>query len=422
VDSEALNFFLPFRRLELHHENQLTRALLVVLRYSPLAHAAWLRLAVPGRELYQLAAAVFRTQTRAVRYAEDTDEPADLVSVFLTPEAPLTGGAVLTESDRTQVLDAVIDYGGELLVVVENKVAEDDDLQARELNTTGARVRLADGQEAVVVLWRDVIEALIALRERHLVAGAEALLLDDFLTYVEDYFPALGPFRTLGLARGNRYRQHRRLRQLLGEATGLDAVIDGYGPLVAASAGAGIGERAYLWVADDDEHVELALFPADTLAQAREFYTRPSAVDGLNRLREQPGWDATPNFHFGYITSGFCWTKTGLTVDEYVEFWIREVVDAGAVAREEWDEYWAWLVAERIADPGDRAEFDAYLDGTRRDRATPRPGLGLARHWSLAEAEALDRRGALHAQVRGALDAALTAFGGSPLPAAPRVR
>jgi hypothetical protein len=59
---------------------------------------------------------------------------------------------VLTESDRTQVLDAVIDYGGELLVVVENKIAEDDDLQARELNTTGARVRLADGQEAVVVL------------------------------------------------------------------------------------------------------------------------------------------------------------------------------------------------------------------------------------------------------------------------------
>jgi hypothetical protein len=224
VDSETLNFFLPFRRLEPHHENQLTRALLVVLRYSPLAHAAWLRLAVPGRELHQLAAAAFRTQTRAVRYAEEADEPADLVSVFLAPEAPLTGGAVLTESDRTQVLDAVIDYGGESLVVVENKVAEDDDLQARELNTTGARVRLADGQEAVVVLWRDVIEAFIAMRERALVADAEALLLDDFLTYVENYFPALGPFRTLGLARGNRYRQHRRLRQLLGEATGLDAV------------------------------------------------------------------------------------------------------------------------------------------------------------------------------------------------------
>jgi hypothetical protein len=44
VESDALNFFLPFRRLEPNHETQLTRALLVVLRYSPMAHAAWLRL------------------------------------------------------------------------------------------------------------------------------------------------------------------------------------------------------------------------------------------------------------------------------------------------------------------------------------------------------------------------------------------
>ena len=179
-----MNFFLPFRRLEPNHENQRTRALLVVLRYSPMAHAAWLRLVAPERHLQQLPAAEFRTQTRAVRYAEEEDEPADLVSVFLTPEAPLSGGdVVITESDRTQVLDAVVDYGGELLVVIENKVAEDDDRQARELNITGARIRLADGQEAVVVVWRDLLEAFIALRERNLVAGAEALLLDDFLLY-----------------------------------------------------------------------------------------------------------------------------------------------------------------------------------------------------------------------------------------------
>jgi hypothetical protein len=164
-----------------------------------------------------------------VRYADEEDDPADLVSVFLTPEAPLTNGeVVITESDRAQVLDAVIDYGGELLVVVENKVAEDDDRQARELNITGARIRLADGQEAVVVLWRDVLEVFIALRERNLVAGAEATLLDDFLLCTEDYFPDLGPFRTLRLTHGNWFRQTRRLRQLLGEAVDLDATIDYY--------------------------------------------------------------------------------------------------------------------------------------------------------------------------------------------------
>ena len=93
-----MNFFLPFRRLEPNHENQLTRALLVVLRYSPMAHAAWLRLVAPERHLQQLPVAEFRTQTRAVRYAEEEDEPADLVSVFLTPEAPLSGGELSSPS------------------------------------------------------------------------------------------------------------------------------------------------------------------------------------------------------------------------------------------------------------------------------------------------------------------------------------
>src|SRR3954451_3577958 len=99
VESDALNFFTPFRRLEPNHENQLTRALLVVLRLSPMAHAAWLRLVASGLDLQRLPVATFHTQTRSVRHGGAEDEPADLVSVFLTPEAPLSGTGVITESN-----------------------------------------------------------------------------------------------------------------------------------------------------------------------------------------------------------------------------------------------------------------------------------------------------------------------------------
>ncbi len=416
MESDALNFFRPFARLEPSHENQLTRALLVVLRFSPMAHAAWLRLVARDSDLSRLPLATFQTQTRAVRQAGDEDEPADLVSVFLTPEAPLTGAGIVTESDRGQVLDAVIDYGGELLVVVENKVAEDDDRQARELNVTGARVRLSDGQEAVVVLWRDLLEAFIALRERNLVSGAEAGVLDDFLLYTEDCFPALGPFRTLSLARGNWFRQSRRLRQLLGEAVGLDAVIDVYGPYIKTPAGEAVGAKTYLRMTDDGVDVELALYPADTLSQARAFYTRPALTSSLATLRNQGGWHVRPNFHFGHMQRGFCWTTTSRDVDEYVELWTQDIASAGAVARNDWDEYWAWLETELIAAPQDRPEFDRNFTNTQRQTASPRPGVSLSRRWPLAEAEALDARGALHAQVRDALDAALVTFGEPPLP------
>ena len=234
---------MPFRRLEPNHENQLTRALLVVLRFSPVAHAAWLRLVAPDRQLQHLPAASFATQTAPSATPATEDEPAELVSVFLTPEAPLTGGGVVTESDRAQVLDAVIDYGGELLVVVENKVAEDDDRQARELNINRRAVRLADGQEAVVVLWRDVLEAFIALRERHLVAGAEAAGSTTSSPTSRTTSPSS--------ARSGRSRSRtatdsgsaRRLRQLLGEAVGLDAADRRLRPLLKTPAGDVIGAK-----------------------------------------------------------------------------------------------------------------------------------------------------------------------------------
>ncbi|MDQ4025834.1 MAG: hypothetical protein M3217_10160, partial [Actinomycetota bacterium] len=114
---DRLNFFAPFERRDPRHEDQLTRALLVVLRLSPLAHAAWLRLVAPELDLYKLLPANFDTRQRAVRDADETDEAAEVVSVFLAPEEPPTGAGVIAASDRRQVLDAVIDYGGELIVV-----------------------------------------------------------------------------------------------------------------------------------------------------------------------------------------------------------------------------------------------------------------------------------------------------------------
>src|SRR3954451_10473758 len=101
---DRLNFFTPFHRLPPNHENQLTRALLVVLRYSPIAHAAWLRLVAPDRQLQELPKASFVTQRRAVREAGEDDPEAELISVYLAPEEPLTDDEIIVETDRSQVL------------------------------------------------------------------------------------------------------------------------------------------------------------------------------------------------------------------------------------------------------------------------------------------------------------------------------
>ena len=69
-----VNFFAPYESAPAGHENQLTRALLVVLRYSPMAHQAWLGLVAPEQHLHDLSKAEFATQRQRVLVTE-TDIP-----------------------------------------------------------------------------------------------------------------------------------------------------------------------------------------------------------------------------------------------------------------------------------------------------------------------------------------------------------
>lgn len=69
-----------------------------------------------------------------------------LACPFLGPEEPPGEDDLVFSDDRGPVLDAIVDFGGELIVVVENKVAPSDDWQARYLNIVGARVKIGRGK------------------------------------------------------------------------------------------------------------------------------------------------------------------------------------------------------------------------------------------------------------------------------------
>jgi hypothetical protein len=123
VERDALNFFQPFEPLPPNRESPLTRALLVALRLSPLAHQRWLG-GGADPSLLKLSAISYRTRRRAVRIPRAPEERVPVISVFLAPKAPLSADVVVRESAREQVLDTVIEYGDTLVLVVENKAAE----------------------------------------------------------------------------------------------------------------------------------------------------------------------------------------------------------------------------------------------------------------------------------------------------------
>ena len=75
--------------------------------------------------------------------------------MYLGPENPPGEDELVVEDDRGQVLDAIVDFGGELIVLVENKVAPADDWQVRYINVLGARVQIGEGQTRIALLWRE---------------------------------------------------------------------------------------------------------------------------------------------------------------------------------------------------------------------------------------------------------------------------
>jgi len=399
MDRDPLNFFQPFERLPPNHENQLTRALLLVLRFVPIAHEYWLTRTGEKRRLAQLPEAQFTTQRRYLPLTvEDTDEPIDLVSVFLEPRVTPGVGAIVTESDRRQVLDAIIEYPGELVVVVENKVVTADDKQATQINLTGANVRSPGS--VVHLEWPELLADFDGILERQLVAGAEYRVLSDFLAYVENQFPDLGPYRTLRLCERNPFRVGRRLRTVLMEDTQVEAkMYTAEVPCADLPGVGGVGKWACLEADKELTMITLSAYPADTLTQARIFYARPEALQMVRDLATHDGWRVRPNFHFGHMEAGYAWTQGDISLPDYIELWTRKVLDTAQVPRGQWPEYFKWLIDQKIAIEKDREEFDRHFTTTSRATATPRPGLAVSRRWSFDEAEQLDANGKFSSEV-----------------------
>jgi hypothetical protein len=195
---DRLNFFEPWERIPANHENQLTRALLVVLRYCPIAHQAWLSRVdaassspldpkPPGLNLHSLPRPTFDTQRVQILRSESqpkTNEPIKGISVLCVADASNEVQSAVLESDRGQVLDGIIRYGDDYVIVLESKLHEfvagmiD---QASNINIHGQPIQF-DGPVRNIS-WRDVLASFtdLADQERRLVSGAEREILNDFL-------------------------------------------------------------------------------------------------------------------------------------------------------------------------------------------------------------------------------------------------
>jgi|SRR5208337_4749038 len=155
-----------------------------ILRCSPMAHQAWLSLIDKTLLLRSLPFAAFDTQTSTILQdggQTANNEPISGISVICSASSATSNLSGVVSSKRGQVLDGVVRYGDDRVIVLESKLTEGaSEYQAVNINLNGQPVKF---ERAVHISWRDVLAAFsdIADERRALVGGAERLIIKDFL-------------------------------------------------------------------------------------------------------------------------------------------------------------------------------------------------------------------------------------------------
>ncbi len=161
-----LNVFDPYRDLGRTHEDQLTRAAMIVLRLVPLARETLLRAIGEPSQSELPDCTVDMQATHIVDASEECASGGEvkrgrLVSVFLTPdtEAAEPDGEV-RDTSRGQRFDGVLRFDPELVVLLESKVctrwARRNGHRVGELNLGSARFAQ---RRTCVLRWHDLLES-----------------------------------------------------------------------------------------------------------------------------------------------------------------------------------------------------------------------------------------------------------------------
>ena len=407
--SDHMNLFEPYVSKVPYHEDALTRAFLLVLRSVPVAHAAWLVLVdrahranrgegVPS--LHELGAPTVETQTATVPGVER------VLSLVQTDEAYFRD-ADASPSDRRQVLDGVVSYDDGLAIVLENKPSHHDIWEAQLDVCLPVDCKL--DPRVACVTWKDIVVAWAGLLEARHLSPAEAVLLGDFLDYVEERFPSLRPYSKVALCGMGTERLQRRCRMLLLALAGEGNVAYHRGSSWFIRLAEG---QCALQVAlmpkrrSKDLYLMVEIDPGDTTGQARILYHDVSLPD-LHALASR-GWDLNANLHVAHMTRNLLWTRCACTIEEYWDFWITHAAWIRRWDRPEFEQVFANLVAVGLAASEDRGEFDRHVVSTKRATFNMCPGLTLRWWLPLEDAAQLDQRDGLKAAVKSAIEDAAT--------------
>lgn len=401
-----LNYFNRYNSKEAYHEDELTRAYLVLLRHSPLALASFYtscHISVVEQEIRgteQLFKLPFWNEIINQGYEIATQSTNPKISTDVALSVLITGDTSKLNhstqaSTRQARYDGVIVFGSQLTLVIENKPWNDVWLDQLNLTKKNLEEDTLIIPAVAQVSWREILKQLLDLTSNSLVSTSEYIIITDFLDYVDQVFPSLNPFDKFHHCKGNAYLLQRRIKSIL------EAVVDkptrvewhkdwAYSIKVWYDEITDIGlELKY--ENKDAWKLRLALYYGESQKQGKNFFNELSKIKTY--FPHSAGWECRPNFHFAFMQTNLIWFHSP-DLDKYLKFWVN---NRGLIRQHKKTEIPSLInhlfANNVISNSEDLAKkMDERFYHTERKSLNVVPGIAVRFHITKEQAEDWDKR------------------------------
>ena len=348
----------------------------------------------------------------------EDQEISELVSVFLGPHEDLMD---IVEpdlaSERRARYDGVIQYGSDLLVVIESKLyANASNQQALEINAGGLSHANTKPRFAPV-RWQELLDRWWNLTELGVLGPAEAGVLSDFFDNAEENFGDLLPYTDLERCGENRARRLRRVKTILEKATEFSAEVRDVSGHAGVKFPAKVVafDRVSLYIEGDN--LVLSVWPAELAPQYKHVYSDAKRAAALIALTEDPAWRVAANLHLAYWRSAApqrWYPERHLDGPDYIRQWVKDFHDhrAGRRPREDVNkpEFRSWLIKRNYATESEMDSLDEWAEKLPMDKFDIRPSIQVTHSWHLADALVKDRTDQLVTEVHESINQVLSAL------------
>jgi hypothetical protein len=421
---DHLNIFNSYKKKSNNHEDELTRCFLILVKNVPIVQVMFFEMikkqmnnpnleTIANGELFIEEIFTQLSNTNNL-FSSEKIEARTLVSIIISDDK-LESDAKVKNDDRQARYDGVILSSPSWLFIIENKPSKEN-IWLGQLNPN------IEDEKDVTILenpcclsWRDIMSNLSSLIQNKLVTGAEEVLMEDFIEYVDNEYSWINPYNNFSICKNNIYLLNKRCNSIMGnfKINGEYAEVKyhrGWKHYIES------GKNTVKQIALDANKLDLGwevnlwLHTGDTMNAARTVFEKLD-IDKLMKLQTL-GFKLSTNFHFAYRSSNLLWFDGNLSFEDYIKYWKDKYKNLKQIKRADFLTFFDEMENNQMIVPGDRSEIQEKILNKNYDKLNICPGFLIRYTWSKDEAIRLDKSNNFEENFKNKVKAAFNVMGG----------